>query len=512
MRVIAMYLPQFHECFENNKWWGDGYTEWTAVKNAEALFKDHYQPRKPLNDNYYDLLKHDAMKEQAELVNRYHLDGLCFYHYYFKAGRKILNQPAENLLEWSDIEMPFCFSWANESWIRTWSRITTQSNNWTTIYAGSGDDSGSIGVLVEQAYGFEAEWIDHFYYLLPFFKDSRYIREEGHPVFVIYKPEDLYCFKEMKKCWDDLADKEGMERICFISTNSIEEGYDSMMLQEPQNTFERNVHDYNCSKPMIVEYERVWEDLLNKKCREGTNLGCFVDYDDSPRHGRNGKIITGATPEKFEYYFLKLMNKAENCCSKFIFINAWNEWGEGMYLEPDARYGYQYLEALSKAIVSHNVHGVQEDYKELFYVDDSSGEDLSYYSTDDIVSLKKNKERYYYYTGVYSRWLGLKLDNIDISEKLIKRGFRNVAIYGMAMIGRLLVKELEKSEINIAYGIDQFEKSLHLSIPIYSMNDFLPEVDLIIVTLGTDTKNIIAELRKKCSCYIIRIGDLLREL
>lgn len=127
MRVIAMYLPQFHRVKENDIWWGEGFTEWTSVRSAERLFPGHEQPHVPLHGNYYDLLQPETMRWQAELMKRFGVDGMCFYHYYFKDGRKILEKPAENLLQWKDIDMPFCFSWANESWVRSWSRLSKVS-------------------------------------------------------------------------------------------------------------------------------------------------------------------------------------------------------------------------------------------------------------------------------------------------------------------------------------------------------------------------------------------------
>ena len=109
LKTIAIYLPQYHRVKENDEWWGEGYTEWTAVKQAEKLYEGHEQPRIPLYNNYYDLMKKETMQWQAELAKKYGVYGFCFFHYYFKDGKKILEKPAENLLEWTDINMPFCF-------------------------------------------------------------------------------------------------------------------------------------------------------------------------------------------------------------------------------------------------------------------------------------------------------------------------------------------------------------------------------------------------------------------
>ena len=184
MKVISMYLPQFHRTKENDEWWGEGFTEWTTVKSAEKFHQSQYQPRVPLNCNYYSLLEKSTMIWQADLMKQYGVDGQCFYHYWFKDGRQILEKPAQNLLQWKEIDIPFCFCWANESWARTWSRIGDK-NPWANIF--EREERNGSGILLEQKYGEEEQWKRHFEYLLPFFKDERYIKIENRPVFLIYK-------------------------------------------------------------------------------------------------------------------------------------------------------------------------------------------------------------------------------------------------------------------------------------------------------------------------------------
>lgn len=132
IRTIAMYLPQFHCIPENDAWWGKGFTEWSTVKAAKPLYESHGQPRIPLNQNYYNLLEKETMLWQAELMHQYGIDGLCFYHYYFKNGKKILEKPAENLLCWKDVNIPFCFCWDSASWARTWSNVG--GNSWADTF------------------------------------------------------------------------------------------------------------------------------------------------------------------------------------------------------------------------------------------------------------------------------------------------------------------------------------------------------------------------------------------
>ena len=185
MRVIAMYLPQFHRVKENDEWWGEGFTDWDAAKNAKPLYERHYQPHIPLNKNYYDLLKKETLQWQADLMKKYGIDGMCFYHYWFKEGKRILEKPAEILLENKDIDMPFCFCWANESWAKTWKAIPG-ANIWTIDETkNEGDDTKPV-FLLEQEYGGCREWEEHFMYLLPFFRDKRYVRINNRPVFQFY--------------------------------------------------------------------------------------------------------------------------------------------------------------------------------------------------------------------------------------------------------------------------------------------------------------------------------------
>ena len=105
MKIFSFFLPQFHSIPENDDWWGKGFTEWTNVKSAKPLYYGHEQPQVPLNDNYYNLLKRETVEWQTKLMHEYHLDGMIYYHYYFK-GKMLLEKPAENLLKWKDINQP----------------------------------------------------------------------------------------------------------------------------------------------------------------------------------------------------------------------------------------------------------------------------------------------------------------------------------------------------------------------------------------------------------------------
>ena len=157
-KIIAAYLPQFHETKENNEFWGEGFTDWVGVKKAKPQFRGHIQPKVPLDNKYYDLLDVNTIKWQTTLANKYGVDGFNIYHYWFKNGKKMLNKPAELILENKDINIKFFFSWDNCSWVRSWSSI--QGNNWTPE-----NNNGKKQCLLELDYGDEKQWEKHFNYL-----------------------------------------------------------------------------------------------------------------------------------------------------------------------------------------------------------------------------------------------------------------------------------------------------------------------------------------------------------
>lgn len=352
MKVLCMYLPQYHEVKENNEWWGQGYTEWNAVKNAKPLFKNHFQPRKPLDNNYYDLVKNGAAvwKWQAELAKTYHVFGFCIYHYWFE-GKQLLEKPMEILRDNPSIKVPYCICWANESWRKNW--------------YGQGKQ-----LLMEQTYGDEKAWEKHFDYLMTFFQDERYIKIDNKPIINIYRSKDIDCLPQMMELWNQLAIEAGFNGIFYISGVTAAEKddrtelFDSFYYFEPgyslkkdltglqkasyllrtgakrtwNKYFSKSLLEHRIDVGMI--YKRIENRRLPEKCCPGT----FPQWDNTPRTGYQGLCYTGASPQLFKSHLKVLKQKYEN--SLFLYINAWNEWGEGAYLEPDEENKYAYLEAV----------------------------------------------------------------------------------------------------------------------------------------------------------------------
>lgn len=369
MKTIAFYLPQFHAIPENDKAYGKGFVEWTNTKKAKPLYDGHYQPRTPYQENYYDLSNVEVMEQQSELAQKYGVWGFCYYHYWFKNGKKLLEKPVEQMLQNPKVTIPFCLSWANENWSKRW-------------------DGGNHEVIMEQDYGDEEDWEQHFQYLLPFFKDPRYITIDGKVLFLIYKPELMPNLVEMKEYLGRRAKESGLKGIVFASqyptfflrdkkeyfdyfigfepicsrmlTNilkqsKMKQSVRSMLFKFHMDDFVDKLHEKKNANQTaalkIYDYDEAWNNLLKNEIHMDNYLyGAFVDWDNTPRNV-NGISYKGATPEKFYKYMSLLKKKVMDSNSlNVIFINAWNEWAEGAYLEPDEKYGFQYLEALKKAI------------------------------------------------------------------------------------------------------------------------------------------------------------------
>lgn len=449
-RILAMYLPQFHRIPENDAWWGEGFTEWTAVKAAKPLFKGHDQPRIPLNKNYYDLMDKKTMQWQAKLMHKYGIDGMCMYHYYFKNGKKVLEKPAENLLKWKDIDMPFCFSWANETWARSWSKLN-RANTWSESFETSKiqNAKNDNGILLEQDYGDKTNWRKHYKYLSSFFKDNRYIKVDNKPVLVIYSPKDIVCLHEMKEFFDGEAVRDGFEGIYLIGTgcdiNNENEDFSALMVRAPGDILKiigqvRYDNIYNVGG--YYQYADACNLLAKFELQKKQCPSCFVGYDETPRRDRASAIIDGRNPKIFERTIEQVILKGQKNNSPFVFINAWNEWGEGNYLEPDERFGYAFLEAVKAAkenVIAGNVRDESENPQNKIDV-----------LTKENTSLKNLNERYRNYWQILDKMLCMTEDGLHIN--LSRFGLcksSSVMIYGCGMIGKHLLYLMRKSDIYV---------------------------------------------------------------
>ena len=362
-RVIAFYLPQFHPIPENDKWWGKGFTEWTNVGKAKPLFKGHYQPRVPADLGYYDLRLPIVREQQAEMAYNAGVEGFCYWHYWFGNGKTLLAEIFNDVLASGKPDFPFCLAWANHTWTR---------KNW------NGADNWSSEDLLVQEYLGEEDYISHFYNVLPAFRDRRYIKVDGKPIFVIYSPLAIPKPESFINLWNKLAVENGLKGVHFIGLASghistykiiLEKGFDALTFENMTNVgfmvrgkFKRKYIRLSKIRelfPHITPLDKYeYKDIINHWFTEFDKLEngyptIIPNWDRTPRGGRRATLYVNSTPELFKKHVQDAINIV---CNKqpehrIIFLKSWNEWAEGNYMEPDLKFGHGYLDALREVIV-----------------------------------------------------------------------------------------------------------------------------------------------------------------
>lgn len=357
-KLIAINLPQYHPIPENDEWWGKGFTEWTNVTKAKPLFKNHYQPHLPADLGFYDLRLPEARQAQAELAKAYGIYGFMYYHYWFK-GRRLLEAPVNGILNTKQPNFPFCLCWANETWSRRW----------------IGEEKE---VLIKQEYSDDDDR-QHAIWLVRAFEDQRYIRINNRPIFTIYRPSDLPNLAATVATIKSIALANGVHEPYIIGCNAHlqhkdfrKEGLDAILNFDPQLTLLPYAFDDN------PNYRRLWHNLklgffsktlkiydykqaaswMHQRIFDYPYYPCvMVGWDNTPRRGKKGVILTNQSPDVFAASLQWAKAKSTEFKSEIeeglIFVNAWNEWAEGNHLEPCQRNGLSYLQEVKKFVDSY---------------------------------------------------------------------------------------------------------------------------------------------------------------
>ena len=352
-RAIAFYLPQFHPIPENDLWWGKGFTEWTNTAKARPLFRGHYQPHVPADLGFYDLRLHESRIQQAEMAAAYGIEGFCYYHYWF-AGRRILNRPLDEVVASSSPALPFCVCWANETWSGVW--------------LGAPDT-----ILIEHTYRGEADHRAHFATLLPAFRDDRYIRVDGKPLFIIHRPREIPDPENTLRLWRTMATEAGLGGLHIVASSTDPDrdltplGYDAMLRvpgfpQRPWLSWRkpaawlRQKINYTRGVPTSYQFSKFAAQHRPKReaCRA---YPCIVHaWDNTPRSGQRGVVLRNPDPEIFRNLLMAAVDVVSDkpAEQRLIFLKSWNEWAEGNHLEPDLRYGHAYLRVVSDVLQTEN--------------------------------------------------------------------------------------------------------------------------------------------------------------
>lgn len=367
--MIAFYLPQFHPNPVNDKFWGEGFTEWTNVAKARPLFRGHYQPRIPADLGFYDLRLPEVRMKQAELAKDAGIEGFCYWHYWFGSGVQTLEGPLNAVAESGEPDFPFCIGWANHSWTTgSWSNITNTNKH---------------NVIFEQTYPGVEDHIAHFNAILHILKDRRYIKIQDKPLVYIWNPTTIPDGENFIKLWQKLAIENNLGGIYFVARVDPvriikQKGIDYKRMSDIYQTFfdlgYDAINSYTLTyaelrsrsrlKNLLLKFtKKFWGDKIDY-LDIVNNMVTLDDYqenifpqlipgrDRSPRVGKDATIYHKSTPEKFRTAIKNVLA----CVSdkeyekKVVFLNSWNEWAEGSYVEPDLKYGKSYLVVLKEEL------------------------------------------------------------------------------------------------------------------------------------------------------------------
>jgi lipopolysaccharide biosynthesis protein len=362
LRLLAFYLPQFHPIPENDRWWGQGFTEWTNVAKARPLFRSHHQPHLPADLGFYDLRVPEVRQAQADMARQYGISGFCYYHYWFH-GRRLLNRPFDEVLTSGWPDFPFCLCWANENWTRSW-------------------DGKDREVLLAQHHSAEDDRA-HIEYLLQAFQDMRYVRIDGKPLFLVYRTELLPDPARTAEIWRQGAHVAGIGDLYLARVESLGSdtdpraiGFDAAVEFAPdwrrlptpmfrrgrwdplarvwQRLHRRGLVPKVYSNHLLYSYEALLGRMLDKPQAPYKRFRCVTPrWDNSARRETNAAIFYGSTPKLYEKWLLAAIRNTLDTFEgdeRIVFVNAWNEWAEGNHLEPDQLWGRSYLEATAEAV------------------------------------------------------------------------------------------------------------------------------------------------------------------
>jgi hypothetical protein len=351
-RAVTFYLPQFHPIPENNEWWGPGFTEWTNTARARPLFPGHQQPHLPADLGFYDLRLPEAREAQGELAKAHGIEAFCYWHYWFGAGQRILERPFAEVLSSGSPDISFCLAWANQSWTGIWhaaeNKILREQR-----YLGADDDQA------------------HFDAIVTAFRDPRYLRVDGRPVFYIFRPEQLPEPPAFVDRWQQMAETAGLGGLFLVAEMSDLLGQGAKYDSGKADGFDASVY-------VRIPARRQRLDILRMKImrklgapetypytaeasqyefarRDRHIIPCvYPNWDNSPRSGKRGLVLTASSPGAFGTGLRNAVDMIADrpLDERLIWIKSWNEWAEGNYLEPDLEYGRGWLQAAKQVLVS----------------------------------------------------------------------------------------------------------------------------------------------------------------
>ena len=345
-KIIAFYLPQFHPIPENNKWWGDGFTEWANVAKAVPQYVGHYQPHLPGELGFYDLRLPEVQRRQVELAKQYGIFGFCFYYYWFN-GKRLLERPLDQFISNHEIDFPFCLCWANENWTRRW-------------------DGQESEILIGQDHSVESD-IAFIKDVEPYLRHKNYIKVDGRPILIVYRPQIMPDPSGTAKRWKEYCREQGLGDIYLIAAQTFglsdprQVGFDAAIEFPPHGIVIPEVtNQVEVLNPgyagKIYNYQHVVAYMMQKKAPDYRLFRTVMtSWDNTARRQNHAHIFINSDPSTYQSWLSYDLEYTERNLpegERFVFVNAWNEWAEGTHLEPDRKYGYAYLQGTMLALQS----------------------------------------------------------------------------------------------------------------------------------------------------------------
>lgn len=344
VRAIAFYLPQYHPIPENDRWWGKGFTEWTNVTRAQPQMQGHHQPRRPTDLGYYDLRLAEIREQQAQLAQRYGIHGFCYYYYWF-AGKRLLERPLDDMLSSGTPDFPFCLCWANESWSRRW-------------------DGSETDVLMKQEHSPELD-VAFAESVIPYLLDKRYIKVNGRPVLIVYRPDIIPDLTSTIQRWRNIFRDKGVGEVHLVAALTfgfemgVENGFDAEVQFPPHGLkLTQRTSNYETAPDFegtIYSYpEAVQSQITHCAPEKVRYFTTMLQWDNTARKKNKSHIYADFTLDLYEEWTAASVRKTLDFYpqeNNLLFINAWNEWAEGTYLEPDATHGHAPLQATNRALL-----------------------------------------------------------------------------------------------------------------------------------------------------------------
>lgn len=455
VKLIAFYLPQYHPIPENDLWWGKGFTEWTNVSKARAQFLGHYQPRLPGDLGFYDLRVSQVQEQQAALALHYGLSAFCF-HYYWFSGKRLLEKPLDSFISNPNITFPFCICWANEDWTRRW-------------------DGSSGQVLISQEHSFDNDKL-LIHDLVELFHHPNYYHVDKRPLMIVYRPDLLDEPARTLGYWRSYSEVHGtgdpliLAAQTFFFSDPRSGGFDGAVSFPPHHmptlpNIDNQLEMLNLEyRGDIFRYSDMARGFIEKLKDYPYKFYPTVvpSWDNEPRRPGSGMTLHGSTPDLFGEWLqqacqYQIENKPD--AERMVFINAWNEWAESAYLEPDRRFGYAYLQKTADILSGLGGVAANLSVKKNLAIDDSIPK---------------------YVRSVSQRW-----PLFDRTSELSDQEFTRIADALDTLLNKVTTASQDKAKVSIIIPVyNHFEATLNCLKSIGAANDKVA-IELIVVDDGS---------------------------